>query len=86
MKGFSVPLLLMWLTVANLYENENLRQLVQKYSKSPELKKVIDSSKHQNQSIESRNDMDSLKQLWKEKKFKSYENVQYRKEEKEEAG
>ena len=28
--------------------------------------------------------MDSLKQLWKEKKFKSYENVQYKREEKEE--
>ena len=28
--------------------------------------------------------MDSLKQLWKEKKFKSYENVQYKREQKEE--
>ena len=68
--------LIVFVVAINCYDSENLKMLVQKYTKSPELKKVIGNKKS-----ESKNDMESLKQLWKEKKFKSYENVQYKKEE-----
>lgn len=71
----NIIVLIVLVVAVSSYDSENLRMLVQKYTKSPELKKVIEKKQ------ESKNDMESLKQLWKEKKFKSYENVQYKKEE-----
>jgi len=48
--------LIVFVVAINCYDSENLKMLVQKYTKSPELKKVIGNKKS-----ESKNDMESLK-------------------------